>query len=68
MFFCDWVCFSMLFGGLSFVDFDREFMSNVLVLPTTLFSSSNVVVFGSAGAIEKSAALKVATRIFFSGF
>lgn len=66
MFFCDWVCFNMLFGGLSFVDFDREFMSNVLLLPTTLFSSSNVV--GSAGAIEKSAALKVATRIFFSGF
>lgn len=54
----------MLFGGLSFVDFDREFMSNVLVLPTTLFSSSNVVV-GSAAAIEKSAALKVATRICF---
>lgn len=59
----------MLFGGLSFVDFDREFMSNVLVFPTTLFSSSNaVVVVGSAGAIEKSAALKVATRICFSGF
>lgn len=57
----------MLFGGLSFVDFDREFMSNVLVFPTTLFSSSNVVVVvvGSAGAIEKSAALKVATRICF---
>lgn len=53
----------MLFG-LSFVDFDRGFRC----FRATSFSSSNGVVLGSVGAIEKSAALKVATRIFFSGF
>lgn len=58
----------MLFG-LSFVEFDREFSSkDLLYFKAMSFSSSNVVVLGRVGAIEKSAALKVATRIFFSVF
>lgn len=56
--------------GRSFVDFDREFRSKGFpCFKTTPFSLSNVVALGgSAGAMEKSAALNVATRIGFSGF
>lgn len=55
--------------GRSLVDFDRELRSKGLPgFEATPFSSSNVAALGSAGAMENRAALKVATRIGFSGF